>query len=114
MKIAEVTFEPGGVRALGRRGDTLLDIALDQGVPLEHECGGNCSCTTCRVVVRSGEMNLSPMEPPERERLEMEGASGPGVRLACQALARGGPVVVWIPEAALPTTTGGAETGEDR
>ena len=42
--------------------ESLLDIALNFGVPLEHACGGNCACTTCHVVVKQGEQNLSEAE----------------------------------------------------
>lgn len=68
------------------KGDTLLDCAHSQGIPITHECGGNCACTTCKVEVISGESYLSPMELPERDRLELEGQLQTGTRLACQAL----------------------------
>ena len=31
---------------------TLLDAAKELGFPLNHDCGGNASCTTCRVEVQ--------------------------------------------------------------
>ena len=43
----------------GRPG-SLLDIALANDIHLEHNCGGSCACTTCHVIVREGEANLSP------------------------------------------------------
>lgn len=27
--------------------ESILDVALHFGVPLEHACGGNCACITC-------------------------------------------------------------------
>ncbi len=42
----------------GRPG-SLLDIALANDIHLEHNCGGSCACTTCHVIVREGEQNLS-------------------------------------------------------
>ncbi len=41
---------------------SLLDIALNVGVPLEHSCGGHSACTTCHVIVRAGAENLSALE----------------------------------------------------
>ena len=38
---------------------SLLDIALANDIHLEHNCGGSCACTTCHVIVREGEENLS-------------------------------------------------------
>jgi 2Fe-2S ferredoxin len=72
----------------GLRG-SLLDVALNVGVPLEHVCGGNCACTTCHVVVRSGMNNLSEMEDEEADRLDTAWDLTPQSRLGCQAIVRG-------------------------
>jgi len=76
---------------------SLLDIALDAGFDLEHACGGNCACTTCHVIVKEGEANLSPMEDEEADRLDMAAALTLHSRLGCQAVASGD-VVVEIPD----------------
>jgi len=68
---------------------SLLDVALNVGLPLEHVCGGNCACTTCHVVVTSGEHNLSPLEDDEADRLDTAWDLTPRSRLACQAVVRG-------------------------
>jgi 2Fe-2S ferredoxin len=80
----------------GRPG-SLLDIALAKGVHLEHNCGGSCACTTCHVVVREGEDNLSPMEQDEEDRLDTAEGLTLHSRLGCQAVVRGD-VVVEIPK----------------
>ena len=76
---------------------SLLDVALNVGVPLEHVCGGNCACTTCHVIVRSGMQNLSEMEDDEADRLDTAWDLTPQSRLACQAVVKGD-VVCEIPE----------------
>jgi ferredoxin, 2Fe-2S len=68
---------------------SLLDVALNVGLPLEHVCGGNCACTTCHVIVTSGEGNLSPLEDDEADRLDTAWDLTPRSRLACQAVVRG-------------------------
>jgi 2Fe-2S ferredoxin len=68
---------------------SLLDIALDAGIPLEHACGGNCACTTCHVIIREGAGNLSPMSDDEADRLDSAWDVGPDSRLACQAVVTG-------------------------
>ena len=45
--------------------ESILDIALNFGVPLDHACGGNCACTTCHVWVKEGAENLSEMDDDE-------------------------------------------------
>lgn len=75
---------------------SLLDIALNHGIHLEHACGGNCACTTCHVVVREGEKNLSEMEDDEADRLDMAAGLTLRSRLGCQCVVSGD-VVVEIP-----------------
>jgi ferredoxin, 2Fe-2S len=102
-----VTFLPSNVsgefelrklpyREHGRPG-SILDVALNLGVPLEHSCGGNCACTTCHVIVRQGERNLSAMDDSEADRLDLAEGLTLHSRLACQAVVRGD-VVVEIPQ----------------
>ena len=76
--------------------ESILDIALNYGIQLEHACGGSCACTTCHVIVKSGDGNLSEPDDDELDRVDQ----APGVtlhsRLGCQAVVQGD-VVVEIP-----------------
>jgi ferredoxin, 2Fe-2S len=72
----------------GRPG-SLLDVALNVGLPLEHVCGGSCACTTCHVIVTAGDANLSPLEDDEADRLDTAWDLTPRSRLACQAVVHG-------------------------
>lgn len=76
---------------------SILDIALANGIRLEHNCGGNCACTTCHVIVKEGMENLSPMEDDEEDRLDTAEGLTLKSRLGCQAVAHGD-VVVEIPD----------------
>jgi 2Fe-2S ferredoxin len=76
---------------------SLLDIALANEIPLEHNCGGSCACTTCHVIVREGAENLSEMQADEEDRLDMAEGLTIRSRLGCQAVVRGD-VTVEIPE----------------
>ena len=66
------------------QGCTILSAAISNKILLDHSCGGNGSCGTCRVLIESGETNLS-----ERNEVEQEFALERGFqnneRLACQA-----------------------------
>jgi 2Fe-2S ferredoxin len=75
---------------------SLLDIALANGIELEHNCGGSCACTTCHVIVREGAENLSEMAEDEEDRLDMAEGLTIHSRLGCQAVVHGD-VVVEIP-----------------
>lgn len=78
------------------RGESILEAALRAGVPLYHTCGGNCSCSTCRVRVLDGAVKLTPMEPDEAQVLDAFDLKPP-YRLGCQARVTGD-VTVEIPE----------------
>ncbi|MFZ0314601.1 MAG: 2Fe-2S iron-sulfur cluster-binding protein [Candidatus Korobacteraceae bacterium] len=81
----------------GKRG-SLLDVALNFGLHLEHACGGNCACTTCHVVVKKGKELLSEMDDEEADRLDMAADLQLNSRLGCQAvIEKPGEVVVEIP-----------------
>src|SRR5512142_70686 len=77
---------------------SLLDVALNFDIPLEHACGGNCACTTCHVVVKQGEELLSPMDDDEADKLDTAADLTLHSRLACQCqIVRAGEIVVEIP-----------------
>ena len=69
----------------GRPG-SVLDVLLAHGVPLEHACGGNCACTTCHVIVKSGFDKLSEAEENELDLLDKAPGLTPTSRLGCQAV----------------------------
>ena len=104
--MARVTFLPAGVTVEYAPGTlsysghgkprSLLDIALNFDFPLEHACGGSCACTTCHVIVRAGEQNLTPMDDDEADRLDMAADLTLHSRLGCQAVVTGD-VTVEIP-----------------
>src|SRR5687768_3677152 len=90
------------------KGEVLLDRLLQQGVSLAHECGGTLACATCCVVVREGRDTLSPASEDEMDMLERASVDAPGARLACQAVAGGGEVVVDVSESEIPARNAGA------
>ena len=72
-----------------RRGGTLLGAAMKNGVRLMHVCGARTLCATCRVVVESGEYNLTQMSGAEKFSLRWHLSMSPRTRLACQARVNG-------------------------
>jgi iron-sulfur cluster assembly protein len=79
-------------------GESMLDALLEDGVALAHDCGGTLACASCRVVVLEGLEFLSPASEDELDMLDRAGACVPGARLACQAVAHGGEVVIELSE----------------
>ena len=94
----KVTFlHPEGKSGEVETGTTLLEASKALGFALNHDCGGNASCTTCRVEVQSGSENLSDIDFDEQDLLDREALSEPHHRLGCQARVLGD-VVVRVPE----------------
>ncbi len=81
--------EPGGdVNIEVAAGKTLLEAALEAGIPHTHECGGNARCSTCRVIVIGGRENLSVRDTAELKLAQRLGF-GDEIRLACQTRVKG-------------------------
>jgi 2Fe-2S ferredoxin len=90
--LAKAPFQHDGEPA------SVLDVMLGHGLRLEHSCGGNCACTTCHVVVKSGAEHLSEAQETEEDLLDKAPGLTPTSRLGCQArVVRDGEVTVWIP-----------------
>ena len=66
-------------------GKTILNIALDHGIAMEHACGGNGFCTTCMCDITQGMDALSP----RNDREENMGVVDDPLRLGCQARVSG-------------------------
>jgi 2Fe-2S ferredoxin len=106
--MVRLTFLPGGQSVEFEAGklpyqdhgkpQSILDVAMNFGLHLEHACGGSCACTTCHVVVKKGEDLLSETSEEELDRLDMAADLQLHSRLGCQAvIERPGEVVVEIP-----------------
>lgn len=78
-------------------GISILDAAMRHGIPLYHTCGGNASCSTCRIAVLKGGEHLSAMEEIETQVLDSFDLKPP-CRLGCQAQILEGDVQVEIPD----------------
>jgi 2Fe-2S ferredoxin len=92
-----VEFESGQLPYADHgKPESLLDVCMNFGIHLEHACGGSCACTTCHVVVKEGDDNLSEMDDDEADRLDMAPGLTLHSRLGCQAVVKGD-VVVEIP-----------------
>lgn len=95
-KVVEVDTEKAPYGEHGRPG-SILDIALANGIDLEHACGGVCACTTCHVWVRGGMENLSEPDDREMDLAERAMDSNLSSRLGCQSVVLKGDVTVEIP-----------------
>lgn len=77
---------------------SVLDIAMANGIDLEHACGGVCACSTCHVIVKQGLDTCNEGSDDEFDQLD----EAPGItlqsRLGCQCVPNGTQdIVVEVP-----------------
>lgn len=68
---------------------SLLAIAEEAGVEINHSCGGVCACSTCHVYVTLGLKSCSPATEDEEDELDKAPALTPESRLGCQCVPDG-------------------------
>lgn len=95
-KKVNVTFQPLNVTVEAEEGTSVLDIAIENDIHMDHNCGGHCACTTCHVIIKKGMESLSEMEDDESDMLDKAKGLTLSSRLGCQAFVNGD-VVVEIP-----------------
>jgi 2Fe-2S ferredoxin len=103
MNVYDVTFLfedkkiPQPIHVKAAEGESILDIALENGIELHHNCGGVCACSTCHVYIEEGMENLPEMTDKEEDFVDR--AINPKLesRLGCQCLIYGN-VTVRVPD----------------
>ena len=65
---------------------SILEIAEDNNIHLNHNCGGVCACSTCHVYIEDGEDYLEEISDKEEDFIDR--AINPRInsRLACQCI----------------------------
>ena len=106
--LCRVVFEPMGIVIKTKPGESLLDIASDNKIPIRSECGGKRLCGKCIVAVDRQE-HLSELSDREKRFLKEEQIRD-GYRLACQPKVQGD-VAVTIPRYALDSSDADYKTG---
>ncbi len=89
---------PAGAEIEADAGESILNVALANGIPIEHACEKSCACTTCHVVVREGFDSLQEAEENEEDYLDKAWGLEPESRLSCQALVSDEDLVIEIPK----------------
>lgn len=90
MARVKFTFEDKKIETIVienvEKGYSILDVAEDNDIHLNHNCGAVCACSTCHVYVEKGEDVLP--EISDREEDFIDRAIDPRVesRLSCQCI----------------------------
>ena len=90
MATVKFTFEDKNIASVlvenVEEGYSILEIAEDNDVHLNHNCGGVCACSTCHVYIESGEDYLEEISDKEEDFIDR--AINPRLesRLGCQCV----------------------------
>ena len=89
---------PEGAVLEANKGETVLDVALKNGIGIEHACEKSCACTTCHIVIREGFDSLEESDDLEDDMLDKAWGLEMESRLGCQAKVEDEDLVVEIPK----------------
>ncbi len=88
---------PEGKVVEAKAGDTVLDIALANGIEIEHACEKSCACTTCHIHIREGYDSVEEASELEDDFLDKAWGLDPDSRLSCQTVLADEDLIVEIP-----------------
>jgi 2Fe-2S ferredoxin len=89
---------PEGTTLPASAGDSICEVLLEHGIPIEHACEMSCACTTCHVIVREGFNSLNEAEEGEEDLLDRAWGLEPQSRLSCQSILAQENVTIEIPK----------------
>ncbi len=67
-------------------GESVLEVALDNDINLNHNCGGVCACSTCHIYVNEGEDAFQEISDKEEDFVDRARNPRLNSRLACQCV----------------------------
>ena len=89
---------PEGDVIEAKKGDSVCNTLLENGIAIEHACDKVCACTTCHVIVREGFNSLNPSEENEDDMLDKAWGLTPQSRLSCQAIVQDQDLTIELPK----------------
>ena len=96
---------PEGAVVEAKKGESICDAALRNGLDIEHACEMSCACTTCHVHIREGFAELPESDELEEDFLDKAWGVDPDSRLSCQVIMEEQDLVVEIPKYAIVVGT---------
>lgn len=100
MYTINIQFEQKGVENATLEnigdGDSLLEILLDNGIELHHNCGAVCACSTCHLYVHAGDEHMAELSDKEEDFIDRAVNPRINSRLGCQCVLKNGSGVINI------------------
>lgn len=94
MYTIKVKFEQKGLEPVTLTGiepdQSLLEVCLDNGIDLHHNCGAVCACSTCHLYVEKGMDHLEELSDKEEDFIDRAINPRLNSRLGCQCVLQDG------------------------
>lgn len=88
MYSIKVNFEQKGLTPVTLENieadQSLLEVMLDNGIELHHNCGAVCACSTCHLYVNKGMEHLTELSDKEEDFIDRAVSPRIESRLGCQ------------------------------
>ncbi len=68
------------------KGDSILEVALDNDIELHHNCGAVCACSTCHIYLQKGADEVEEISDKEEDFIDRARSPRIESRLACQCI----------------------------
>jgi 2Fe-2S ferredoxin len=100
----KINFEQKGLEAVTlkniKSGDSLLEVILEAGIELHHNCGAVCACSTCHLYVNQGMAHLAELSDREEDFIDRALIPRIESRLGCQCVIQegNGTIEVTLPD----------------
>jgi 2Fe-2S ferredoxin len=104
MYSLKINFEQKGLEPVTltniKPEQSLLEVILDAGIELHHNCGGVCACSTCHIYVKKGAEFLQELSDKEEDFIDRAVSPRIESRLGCQCelLAGLGEIEINLPD----------------
>ena len=69
-----------------KKGQTVLEVALNNKIDIDHNCGGICSCSTCHIYITKGNHHIESKSRKEQHYIDRLKNANEFSRLGCQCL----------------------------
>jgi 2Fe-2S ferredoxin len=100
MYSIKVNFEQKGLDTVVfeniEADQSLLEVMLDNGIELHHNCGAVCACSTCHLYVNKGMEHLAELSDKEEDFIDRAVSPRIESRLGCQCELQTGSGVIEI------------------
>jgi len=106
MYSIKVNFEQKGLEPVTldniAADQSLLEVMLDNGIELHHNCGAVCACSTCHLYINKGMEHLAELSDKEEDFIDRAVSPRIESRLGCQCEIQEGTGII---EVTLPDQT---------